>query len=178
MPPRVCATPTRRGDYNSDVNGQTESQELFPEVAQEARAGGGSPAYMPGTPGNAPHCPQCDYNLFGLEKLRCPECGFELDDVALVRGRRLANDPTANRRIVNLQNAILWAGLVGFAIATPSVLLLGRVFAAVFSLIFAAGVGVFMAAWASSGRSLYPVLGISGILYFALCVLFLALRFF
>jgi hypothetical protein len=28
--------------------------------------------------GDSPHCPQCDYNLTGLESPRCPECGTVL----------------------------------------------------------------------------------------------------
>jgi len=28
---------------------------------------------------DAPHCPACGYNLFGIESERCPECGLEID---------------------------------------------------------------------------------------------------
>ncbi len=28
------------------------------------------------------HCPECDYNMYGLPELRCPECGWQADDRA------------------------------------------------------------------------------------------------
>ncbi len=28
-------------------------------------------------------CPQCDYDLYGIPELRCPECGFRFDRAAL-----------------------------------------------------------------------------------------------
>jgi hypothetical protein len=34
-------------------------------------------------------CPQCDYNLTGLTKCRCPECGAAFDPVELQRRAEL-----------------------------------------------------------------------------------------
>ena len=38
--------------------------------------------------GSMPHCRKCDYNLTGLTSDRCPECGQELAERAIVQGQR------------------------------------------------------------------------------------------
>lgn len=45
--------------------------------------------YWPRRRGESPYCRRCGYSLIGLESLRCPECGTELADHAVVRGERI-----------------------------------------------------------------------------------------
>ena len=52
-------------------------------------------------PESAPRCPHCGYNLHGLPRLRCPECGWapsEPEDIS--HARWLADDNAADRAAV------------------------------------------------------------------------------
>ena len=53
---------------------ELENSELTKPKGQPAF--GHETAPLVGDPENAPHCPECGYNLYGLPQLRCPECGY------------------------------------------------------------------------------------------------------
>jgi len=68
-----------------------------------------------GNPDAAPHCPKCNYNLFGLTQLRCPECGHEiadldeLEDACLLASRNAADRRAMLRqKAAGIAGAILW----------------------------------------------------------------------
>lgn len=64
--------------------------------------------------GDTPHCRKCDYNVTGLDSGRCPECGTELTEAAVVYGER-------RRRPV-----LIVLGVVFFLVATGLVAQGGR----------------------------------------------------
>lgn len=66
-------------------------------------------------PDAAPHCPRCDYNLYGLPDLRCPECGYEVSSAEdLEQARLLANRNAADRQVIlaerigGILGGVLW----------------------------------------------------------------------
>ncbi len=87
---------------------------------------------MPGrTPESAPHCPRCGYNLFGLEELRCPECGHKIEtDDEHEKARWLADDSAADRAALRNQKLALIVGLalaaVGIGLAMSGIAHLSR----------------------------------------------------
>ncbi|MBN2562594.1 MAG: hypothetical protein JXQ75_16845 [Phycisphaerae bacterium] len=85
---------------------------------------------------DAPHCPLCDYNLYGLTNARCPECGypFEWADLLDARRRRhpylFEHHPEANARsywrtaIGGLRPRRFWSSLHPVQPSRPKRLLL------------------------------------------------------
>jgi hypothetical protein len=66
-------------------------------------------------PDAAPHCPKCNYNLFGLTQLRCPECGHvianveELEEACLLATRNAVDRRAMFRqRAAGIAGAVLW----------------------------------------------------------------------
>jgi len=53
----------------------------------------------------APHCPQCTYNLSGLTRTRCPECGMELTLDELWRTPVITAGALGRRRNAEEQHA-------------------------------------------------------------------------
>ena len=68
------------------------------------------------------HCPRCDYNLTGLSRSRCPECGttFDWDEV-----RRAAE----HRPRIAFERARRWRKIPAFAVTWATVLFAPWIFA-------------------------------------------------
>lgn len=63
------------------------------------------------SPESAPHCPECGYSFYGIERLRCSECGFEVrSDADLKRARWLSDDNADNRRVAARHRYLIYAG--------------------------------------------------------------------
>ncbi len=66
---------------------------------------------MVNDPDAAPHCTSCGYNLHGLPRLRCPECGKEIETYwELEQARWLASRNAPDRQTVLAER---FAGALG-----------------------------------------------------------------
>ncbi len=144
-------------ETNDDVFPLVPAEPALPPPPDAARFN--SPALVGE---NAPHCPGCDYNLYGISEPRCPECGLDLTAADVFVSRAAQLDQRANERVMRRQRRLFWAGMAGYPLgmlfyyrSSPEAL----AFAAI---TFGALTIVAIMLRASQGHAVMPVLSACG----------------
>ncbi len=143
--------------------------DVFPLVP-ESPAPREFPRYPPAgpSPENAPHCPECDYNLYGISEPRCPECGLDLTTASLPDTRSSQLDDQASLRVMRRDRILFWLGMAGYPLGMLFYVRSSPAATALSAILFSTIAVVFILLRAASGHALMPMIALCGGVWFGL----------